>query len=58
MPAASDIPLRRCQINLFAEDVECLEARYGRGWTEQVRILVKKNCDEYRKFKLLLQGDE
>lgn len=44
-------PYRRCQINLFDRDVAQLEARYGRGWSEQVRLLVRKNCEEYRRAK-------
>lgn len=42
MPAPSDKPLRKCTLNLFAEDVEFLERRYGPGWTEQVRRAIEQ----------------
>lgn len=44
-------PYRRCNINLFESDCQLLERRYGRGWTEQVRLLVRKNCQEWRRAK-------
>lgn len=41
MPNESDEPLRKCTLNLFRSDVEWLENAYGRGWTEEVRNIVR-----------------
>lgn len=41
MPAPSDEALTRCNLNLFTADKEWLEKRFGRGWTEQVRNMVR-----------------
>jgi len=43
MPAPADEPLTRCNLNLFTADKEWLEKRFGRGWTEAVRNLVRKH---------------
>lgn len=40
MPAKSDEPLQKITLNLYEADVLALESYYGRGWSEQVRILV------------------
>lgn len=46
MPPPSDEALTRCNLNLFTADKEWLEKRFGRGWTEQVRNLVRRHIQE------------
>ena len=51
MPAPLSKPSRKVQITLYESDCKQLEHRYGRGWTEQVRLLVERNCKEYLLYK-------
>lgn len=51
MPAPLSREARRITLYLFEDDCQQFEARYGRGWTEQVRLLVEKNCKEYRRLQ-------
>lgn len=46
MPPPLDEPLRKVTMNFFAADVLWLERRYGRGWTEVIRDLVRKHRKE------------
>lgn len=46
---------RRVSVVLFADDVAQLERRYGRGWSEQIRLLIERNCKEYTKHKRTLE---
>jgi hypothetical protein len=55
MPAPLPRPSRRTQITLYEADCKQLEQRYGRGWTEQVRLLVERNCKEYLIHKRHLE---
>lgn len=41
MPAPADEPLAKCWINLYEQDKRWLFRRYGNGWSEQVRRLVR-----------------
>lgn len=41
-PPSSE-PLRRCDLNLFAADVDFLERSIGTGWTTYIRELVRKD---------------
>lgn len=43
MPPRSPEPLRKVTLNLFDEDCEWMERRYGHGWSERVRDLVRKH---------------
>lgn len=43
MPAPSDEPIRRVTLNLYIRDANAMEWLYGRGWTEQVRRLVREH---------------
>lgn len=60
MTAPSPEPLHRTNINLFAADVEQLRKRYGTGWSEQIRNLVRRDCQQYeiyqRKMKEAANG--
>lgn len=48
MPAESDEPLRKVTLNLFAKDVAELERNYERGWTEEVRNMVRSTLKRYK----------
>lgn len=37
MPAPSDRPLRKVTMNFFRDDVAYMVAKYGTGWTSEVR---------------------
>lgn len=54
MPPPLGEPTRRVTIVFFASDVEQMERRYGQGWTEQVRLLLRKNCKQHAKAKDIL----
>lgn len=43
MPAPADEPLAKAWINLYARDKDWLFRRYGNGWSEQVRKLVREH---------------
>ena len=58
MPAPSDKPLRRVSMHLFADDVALLERRYGRGWSEQVRLLVERDNKNWRSLRATLDATE
>lgn len=49
MPAPLPKPARRVTLYLFEADCQQFERRYGRGWTEQVRLLVEKNCRDWQR---------
>lgn len=51
MPPSLGRPTRRVTMHLFADDVAQMERRYGRGWTEQVRLMVANNCKQYLAFR-------
>lgn len=44
MPAKADEPLRKVTLNLYEADCSALESYYGRGWSEQVRSLVRDHA--------------
>lgn len=54
MPAPSDEPLRKVTLLLFASDVDGFQRRYGRGWTEQIRLLVRKDMKAYNSLRATL----
>lgn len=43
MPAPADEPLAKAWINLYAVDKAWLFRRYGNGWSEVVRRLVRQH---------------
>lgn len=55
MPPPLTKPFRRLSISLYEDDCIQLERRYGRGWAEQVRILVERNCKEYLLYQRQLR---
>ncbi len=38
--------LRKITLNLFSSDCDRLRQRYGYGWSEQVRLFVRKKLNE------------
>lgn len=46
MPAPADEPLDRCNLNLYAKDKAWMFRRYGHGWSEIVRKLVREHIRE------------
>ena len=52
MPAPADEPLSRSFINLYAKDKAWLYRRYGHGWSEIVRKLVREHRREQRLSEL------
>lgn len=53
MPNKSDEPLRKVTLNLFEEDCKVMAQRYGRGWTERVRDLVRARANLIRETDLV-----
>lgn len=58
MPAPLSRPARRITLYLWEDDCKQLEHRYGWGWSEQVRIMVQKNCEEWARAKASLSSME
>lgn len=48
MKIASE-PLRKVTLNLFDQDVDWLKDRYGYGYTETVRGLIRKHVLEEKR---------
>jgi hypothetical protein len=44
----ADEPLRKVTLNLYRADVEWLEKKFGFGWTEQVRLAVRRLRQSYK----------
>lgn len=55
MTAPLPEPTTRVTAVLFTADVELMRHRYGHGWTEQLRRMVREDCKEYRKHKKTLE---
>lgn len=58
MPNAAEEALQKVTLNLFRKDVEGMERRYGRGWTEQVRLLVRGSMNSYHSLRATLDAEE
>lgn len=48
MPPRSPEPLRRVTLNLFDTDCAAMERRYGHGWSERVRDMVRAHVNQYK----------
>lgn len=55
MPRPKGPDLTKVTLNLESADVLTLKARYGYGYTEQIRRIVHENCAEYRKHRRSIQ---
>ncbi len=51
MPPRSPEPLRRVTLNLFDADCDAMERRYGHGWSERVREMVRHHLREVQAVK-------
>lgn len=58
MPAPSDKPLRKCTLNLFADDVAYLERTYGQGWTEHVRQAVERHVISHKQYRKVIEDGQ
>ena len=47
MPRPS-INVTKCHINLYTEDKQFLEKKFGAGWTSEVRDIVRLYCASQR----------
>lgn len=53
MPAPADEPLAKCWLNLYAKDKAWLYRRYGNGWSEQVRRLVREHIRDIEQPQVI-----
>lgn len=49
MPPRSPEPLRRVTLNLFDSDCLLMERRYGHGWSERLRLLLRDHLSKLRQ---------
>lgn len=45
-------PLRKVTLNLFEKDCVAMERRYGHGWTERLRNLMRDHVLRYQQPSL------
>lgn len=50
MPKPSSEPLTKVTLNLFTADVADFKRRYGFGWSEQVRLILRANCKRHKEL--------
>lgn len=64
MPPRSPEPLRKILLNLFDSDCAAMERRYGHGWTERVRDMVRTHIQAVAKpssdelFEIMQEEDD
>lgn len=46
MPNHADEPLRKTTLNLYEADIDRLKRKYGWGWSEEVRRMVRRRLNE------------
>lgn len=46
--------LTKVTLNLYSTDVEAFRARYGFGWSEQIRNVVHENVKEWVRAKRVM----
>lgn len=51
MPKPSEEPLTKITLNVFTSDVIAFKRRYGVGYTEQIRLLLRENVKAYQRAK-------
>lgn len=59
MPAPADEALERCNLNLYAKDKAWLYRRYGHGWSEHVRRMVRahiRDSDKVQEIDMKILG--
>jgi hypothetical protein len=52
MPPRSPEPLQKVTFNLFAKDCEAMERRYGHGWSERIRLMVREHLNKLKQPSL------
>lgn len=57
MNAPSDKPLQKVTMNFFREDVAELVAKYGTGWTTQVREIIHKHLKDAKLMQTLIDEE-
>lgn len=56
MPPPLEEPTKRITIVVFQADYDLLIRRYGSGISEQIRLMVRKNCKEWKEAKAKMEG--
>lgn len=56
-PPASE-PLAKITINLYAKDVEKLQLRYGRGYQQKIREMIREAMEKDQFYDLEGEDDE
>ena len=56
MPKPSEEPLTKVTLNLFRSDVIAFKRRYGQGYTEQIRLLLRENVKEHTRHKQMIES--
>lgn len=51
MPKPSEEPLTKVTLNLFTSDVLAFKRRYGHGYTEQIRLILRENVKAHSRVK-------
>lgn len=49
MPPRSPEPLRKVTFNLFDADCDAMERRYGHGWSERIRLMVREHLKKLKQ---------
>jgi len=58
MPPRSPRPLRKVNLNLFADNVDTMIRLHGHGWSERLRDLLDNHCAMIRNTREpFLDGD-
>jgi len=58
MAPRSPEPLRKCTLNLFDKDCDAMARRYGHGWSEEVRNLVRRRLKQLEVMTLAHEWDQ
>ncbi len=49
-------PIKKVTINLFEADIERLRRKYGYGWSEEVRKMVRRRLNELDAISNKMRG--
>lgn len=56
MPKPSPERLTKVTLNLFTSDVIAFKRRYGHGYTEQIRLILRENVKEHARYKRTVEN--
>lgn len=45
MPRFADAPLTKITSNFYLRDIDYIRDKFGNGWTEQLRLMVRKSVN-------------